>query len=213
MLVNLILKGLITGFLVTIPVGPMAVLIIQRTANRDFKSGFSTAFGVASTDSMYAAIAGLSVSFIITFLRTYQTYIQIVGAVVLLCLGLFIFFSKPMKSIKDYKKKGSSIFQFFITGMLFAASNPLVILSYIAIFAGTGIVFNHSVPIEFISLLSGFFLGSLGWWTVLVTLVSRFRHHLNLRILWWFNKISGSMIMIFVIVLTIIILINGNPKI
>ncbi|MBP7507015.1 MAG: LysE family transporter [Prolixibacteraceae bacterium] len=213
MLVNLILKGLITGFLVTIPVGPMAVLIIQRTANRDFKSGFSTALGVVSIDSMYASIAGLSVSFIITFLRTYQTYIQIIGAVVLLCLGLFIFFSKPMKSMKEYKKKGSNMFQFYFTGMLFAASNPLVILSYIAIFAGTGMVFNHHVPIEFISLLAGFFLGSLGWWTILTTLVSRFRHHLNLRILWWFNKISGSLIMIFVISLTIFILINGNPTI
>lgn len=213
MLVNLILKGLITGFLVTIPVGPMAVLIIQRTANRDFKSGFSTALGVATTDSMYASIAGLSVSFIITFLRTYQTYIQIIGAVVLLGLGLFIFFSNPMSSIQEYKKKGSSIFQCYITGFLFAISNPLVILSYIAIFAGTGVVFNHSVPLEFISLIGGFFLGTLGWWTILATLVSRFRHHLNLRILWWFNKISGSLIMVFVITLTIFILINGNPKI
>ncbi len=213
MLFHLILKGLITGFLVTIPVGPMAVLIIQRTANRNFKSGYSTALGVVSVDSLYATIAIFSVSFIITFLRTYQTYIQIVGAIILLGLGLFIFFSNPISSIQEFKKKGSSIFQCFATGALFAMSNPMVILSYLAIFAGTGLVFNHSEPLEFISIIGGFFLGSLSWWTVLTSLVSRFRHHLNLRILWWFNKISGSLIMLFVIIITIYIIINGNPKI
>ena len=40
MVFDLFLKGLLTGFLVSLPVGPLGILVIQRTANRNFKSGF-----------------------------------------------------------------------------------------------------------------------------------------------------------------------------
>jgi threonine/homoserine/homoserine lactone efflux protein len=211
MFINLFLKGILTGFLVSLPIGPLAVLVIQRTANRNFKSGIYSGLGVAFTDSIWAIFAGFSVSFIITFLQTYQLYIQIVGALLLFLLGLNIFYSHPVDAWKKMRKKGTNSFEMFITGVGVAFSNPLTVLAYIAIFASTKIVFNINNISEPVSFVSGFYIGASVWWLILTFVINLFRHRFNLRILWWFNKISGSMIMAFVVVTTIYILIKGNP--
>jgi threonine/homoserine/homoserine lactone efflux protein len=211
MFLGLFLKGLLTGFLVSLPIGPMAVLVIQRTVNRNLKSGFFSGLGVASTDTIWITIAGFSVSYIITFLETYQFYFQIIGAVLLFLLGLNIFLSHPIKSFKEFKRKGNNLFQCYFTGMAFSLSNPLTVLAYIALLAGTHIVFSITDILEPVSFISGFFAGASCWWLLLTNIINLFRHHFNLRILWWFNKISGSLIMLFILLTTIYILINGNP--
>jgi len=211
MFIDLFSKGLLIGFLVSLPIGPLAVLVIQRTANRNLKSGIYTGLGVAFTDSIWAIMAGFSVSFIINFLQTYQLYIQIIGAILLFILGLNIFFSHPVDAWKKMRRKGTNSFEMFITGVGVAFSNPLTVLAYIAIFASTHIVFSIHDIAEPVSFVSGFFIGASTWWLILTSTINFFRHRFNLRILWWFNKISGSMIMAFVVITTVYILIKGNP--
>lgn len=213
MLVNLFLKGLLTGLLVSLPIGPMAVLVIQRTANRDFKSGIFTGLGVALTDSIWALIAGFSVSYIIAFLRHYQSVIQIIGAIGLFSLGLYIFFSNPLKSMKRFKRKKTSLSKCLFSAMAIAFSNPIMILTYIVVFAGANIFFDiYHLESPFV-FVTGFLMGAMSWWLVISYFINRFRHHFNLRVLWWFNKISGSFIMTFVAILVITVFIKGNPSI
>ncbi|MDA3816483.1 MAG: LysE family transporter, partial [Prolixibacteraceae bacterium] len=94
---ELFIKGLLVGLIASSPFGAMAVLVIQRTANRNLKSGFYTGLGIAITDTFWALIAGFSVSFVIEFLREHQMIIQMIGAIVLLALGIHIFMSHPLK--------------------------------------------------------------------------------------------------------------------
>lgn len=213
MLFELLRKGLIIGLLVSLPLGPLAVLVIQRTANRNFKSGFYTGLGVAFADSIWALIAGFSVSYIITFLRQHQTSIQIIGAFVLMLLGLYIFNSHPLTALKKFKRKGTSPMQCFGSAMLIAFSNPMIVLAYIAVFASAKVVFEIHHLASPLVFTTGFMLGASSWWLVVTYSISRFRHHFNLRILWWFNKLSGAAIILFVLVSTIIVLIKGNPSI
>jgi threonine/homoserine/homoserine lactone efflux protein len=212
MAIGLIFKGLLTGFLVSLPMGPLAVLVIQRTANRNFKSGFITGLGVATTDSIWAILAGFSISFIITFLQQHQSIIQIIGALLLTVLGLKIFLSHPINSLKKFRRKGSTPIQDYFTGMGVAFSNPLNVLAYIAIFASAKIVFNIQFISEPFLFIIGFFVGASTWWLTITSLINRFRHKFNLRVLWWFNKISGGLIILFVVITTAYVLINGNPK-
>lgn len=211
--IQLFLRGIITGLLVSLPLGPVAILVIQRTANKDLKSGWFTGLGVATTDTFYALVAGFSVSYIITFLRSYQMIIQGIGGLILFLLGLYIFLSHPAASIRKFKRKGSNLLQCYFSSILVAFSNPLVVLAYIAVFAGANIVFDFAKPLTPIVFLSGFLLGAMAWWTLLTNLINRFRHHFNLRILWWFNKISGIAVMSFVIISSLVVLFNGGPKI
>lgn len=213
MVVNLLIKGLLTGMLVSLPIGPMAVLVIQRTANRDFKSGVYSGLGIALTDSIWALIAGFSVSYIINFLRHHQSIIQLIGAVALFSLGLYIFFSNPLVAVRKYKRKGTSPSRCLFSAMAIAFSNPIMILTYIIVFASTKIVFDiYHLGSPFI-FVAGFLMGAMTWWTLISYLIDKFRHHFSLVVLWWFNKISGTFIMAFVVVLVITVLIRGNPSI
>lgn len=210
---ELFFKGLLVGLIASSPFGAMAVLVIQRTANRNLKSGFYTGLGIAIADTIWAIIAGFSVSFVIEFLREHQMIIQVLGAIVLFSLGIHIFTSHPLQSIKKFKQKGTSPLQCMFSSLLIALSNPLVVLAYIAVFASVNIIFNiHHLwsPTVF---SFAFFIGAVIWWLFLTNVVNYFRHHFNLRILWWFNKISGVAIMIFVLVSTVVVLLNGSPKI
>ena len=210
MLVDLFFKGLLAGLLVSVPVGPMAVLVIQRTANRDLKSGIYSGLGIAVTDTIWALFAGFSVSYIISFLREHQAVIQIIGAIALFVLGFYIFNSHPVSAVRKFKRKGASPVKCFFSAFAFALSNPVILLAYIVVFASTNIVFNiHHLasPIVFVT---GFLSGAMGWWVFISLTVNRFRHHFNLNILWWFNKVSGSFIMVFVVVLVLKVVFTGN---
>ena len=213
MLLHLFGQGMIMGLLVSLPLGPMAVLVIQRTANRDFRSGFYTGMGIATSDTLWALLAGFSVSFLISFLEEHQVTIQITGAIILFLLGFYIFKSHPLEALRKFKRKGTNPLQCYFSATLISLSNPLVVLAYIAVFASLNLVFNIHHLLTPISFSTGFFLGAMIWWSTITIVVTRFKHHFNLRILWWFNKISGVAIMLFIVVTTIVVLIKGNSLI
>jgi len=213
MLIQLLIKGILTGFMVSFPIGPIAVLVIQRTANRNLRAGIYSGLGIAIADSIWATIAGLSLTYIIVYLREHQLIIQIIGAIVLFLLGVHIFNSHPLKQMRESKRKTTNPSQYLATSMLIAFSNPMVLLAYIAIFASTSMVFSLDKLPTMIFFISGFFIGAMSWWIILSNIINLFRHKFNLHILWWFNKISGSIIMLLVLSSTIIVLIRGNFQI
>ncbi|MGD9978486.1 MAG: hypothetical protein AB7S54_11200, partial [Bacteroidales bacterium] len=65
---TLLIKGIIIGLMASIPLGPIGVLCIQRTINKGKISGFFSGLGAATADTIFAAIAGFSLSFIINFI-------------------------------------------------------------------------------------------------------------------------------------------------
>ena len=201
------------GLLVSLPLGPLAILVIQRTANRDLRSGLYTGMGIAVMDTFWALAAGFSVSFLITFLEKHQVTIQIVGAIILFLLGYYIFQSHPLDALRKFKRKGTNPLQCFLSAILLSFSNPLIILAYIAVFASIKLVFNVHHLLTPIAFSSGFFIGAMAWWTTITLTITRFKHHFNLRILWWFNKVSGVVIMAFIVITTIVVLIKGSPSI
>jgi threonine/homoserine/homoserine lactone efflux protein len=211
MIIQLLLKGLLLGLLVSLPLGPLGILIVQRTANRDFRSGFYTAMGVATADTLWAILAGFSVAFLISFLREHQLIIQVIGSVVLFLLGLYIFRSHPIQALRKFKRKGSSPLQCYVSALVLTMSNPLIIVAYIAIFASANLVFDIHHLLPPLAFSFGFFLGAMSWWSIIITTINFLRHHFNLRILWWFNKVSGALIMTFILITTVVILIRGNP--
>jgi len=89
----------------------------------------------------------------------------------------------------------------------------LMILAYIVVFASANIIFDIHHLFSPFAFVSGFLIGAMTWWVTISYLINRFRHHFNLRILWWFNKIAGVFIMLFVVVTIMIFIIKGNPSI
>ena len=67
MILEFLLKGIVVGFVASVPLGPVGVLCIQRTINKGKISGIYSGLGAATVDAAFALIAVLGLSFIIQF--------------------------------------------------------------------------------------------------------------------------------------------------
>src|SRR5579872_5012491 len=94
-MITLFIKGLIIGFAIAAPVGPIGVLCIQRSLQDGFKIGLMTGVGAALADGTYGLIAGFGLTAISSLLINYQIWIRIIGGIYLLYLGIKLILTKP----------------------------------------------------------------------------------------------------------------------
>lgn len=99
-ILDLLVKGLIVGVVVSAPLGPVGVLCIQRTLNKGRWYGFVTGLGAALSDIGYALITGYGMSFMDDFLAKNQVLLQIIGSIMLFFFGIYTFRSNPVQSIR-----------------------------------------------------------------------------------------------------------------
>jgi len=85
--VVLVLRGLIIGFSIASPVGPIGVLCIRRTLTEGRVVGFVSGLGAATADGIYGLVAAMGLSSVATFLFGYQALLRQVGGVFLCVLG------------------------------------------------------------------------------------------------------------------------------
>jgi threonine/homoserine/homoserine lactone efflux protein len=203
---SLLWEGIIIGIAVSVPLGPLGMLCIKRTVNKNWKSGFISGLGIAASDVIYAIIAGFSLTIIINFIRSYEIYFKILGASMVVLLGLYIFFSNPAKDIQKYRRKGNSYVQDFLTAFLLTVTNPLSVFIFIAIFTSYSLVLELSQLFEALLIIGGIFLGGASWWFILTGLANLFKHKLTINTLWWANKTIGLSVILIAVGLFIYLL-------
>ena len=70
--IGFLLKGLIIGFSIAAPVGPIGLLCIRRTLAEGRTAGLVSGLGAATADAIYGCIAGFGLTFISTLLISQQ---------------------------------------------------------------------------------------------------------------------------------------------
>ena len=195
--IDFLIKGIIVGFLASIPLGPVGVLCIQRTINKGRTSGLFSGMGAATVDAFFALVAALGLTFIINFIEEQQFYIQMIGGGVLIFLGTRIFNTNPIQQIRRHRKKKNKLIEDFISVFFLTLSNPLAIFLFVAAFAGIGVVTSKDSSVKSSLIIAGVFIGATIWWASLTFFVDLFRKKFRLKQLWWINKIAGVIIIIF----------------
>jgi threonine/homoserine/homoserine lactone efflux protein len=185
-------KGLIIGFSIAAPVGPIGVLCIRRTLAEGRISGFVSGIGAATADALYGCIAGFGVTYISNFLMGQQFWFRLIGALFLGYLGVRIFFSKPAEA--PSKAEGKGLAGAYASTLLLTLTNPVTLLAFAAIFAGLGLGNSGGNYTAGMLLVLGVFLGSASWWLFLSTGVGLFRAWFNGPRLRWVNRLSGVII-------------------
>jgi threonine/homoserine/homoserine lactone efflux protein len=196
-MLGIVYRGIIIGILVSAPMGPIGLMCIQRTLYKGRWHGFVSGVGAAFSDFLYALITGLGVGFVVSFIEEKQYTLQIVGSLLLMWYGVYIFRSQPQHLRKpSHPKKQYSYSQDVVTAFLLTLSNPLIIFLFIALFAR----FNFINPDEKLhSLLIGLgsiFVGALLWWFVLTTLVAKLRKVFKESGLLLMNRVVGIVIIL-----------------
>jgi len=189
-------KGLLLGFSVAAPVGPIGVLCINRTINKNFAAGFVSGLGAATADLIYGLIAGLGLTAISTFLIDQKMWIQLIGLVFLIYLGIKTIIKKDsdieFKSIVD---KG--LLKDYFSTLILTITNPITILFFIAVFAGLGLSNTINGFHSVMQLILGVFIGSCVWWLFLSGLTDKLKTRISKHILKRIDLISGILILFF----------------
>lgn len=186
------LKGLGIGFTVAAIIGPIGILCIRRTLADGAAVGFAIGLGAALADAAYALIAGFGLTFISNFLIRQQMLLHFFGGIFLIYLGIRTFFAPPAHSAHV---SGTGLVGTAFSTFLLTLTNPVTIISFVAIFAGLGIEpTNYASGIK---LVSGVFCGSAIWFGLLTTTLSFFRHKVTTHGLSLINKVAGAIIMGF----------------
>lgn len=198
-LIRALVQGVSVGFMASVPLGPIGVLCIQRTLSRGRLSGFASGLGAATSDLIYAIIAGFGVSIVMEFVQSQEQILTWLGALVLVGLGLKIFFSNPIKQMRRQTvstKRSAGLWQDYLSTFALTIANPLAIFLFVA---GFSIVGGGDGLLGRALLLCGVFLGASMWWFMLTMLVGLFRKRLTLKRLYYLNKIAGAVIVVLAV--------------
>lgn len=192
---SLLLKGLVMGFSIAAPVGPVGLLCIRRTLAKGRLSGLVSGMGAASADGLYGLLAGLGIGALAELLVSGQTWLRLGGGILLILLGLQTFFSQPAQAPASASSRG--LLGDYFSTLALTLSNPLTILSFAAVFASLGLSSEGAYSRAVAGLVTGVFCGSAAWWLLLSGAVGLLRERITPLQMRWVNRVSGLLIFAF----------------
>lgn len=195
-ILDLLIKGVIIGVIVSAPMGPVGILCIQRTLNKGRWYGFVTGLGAALSDMFYALLTGYGMSFIFDFISANQFYLQLIGSFMLLLFGFHTYRTNPVKSIRPVSNNKGTYYHNFFTALIVTLSNPLIIFLFIGLFARFSFVIPNIPIYEQIVGYLAIGLGAVSWWFFITFFINKVRSRFNLRGIWMINRVIGVIVMI-----------------
>jgi threonine/homoserine/homoserine lactone efflux protein len=192
---NFLIKGIIIGFSIAAPVGPIGILCIRRSLQGGMFSGLLTGLGAATADACYGCVAGFGLTFISSLLISQKIWLQLIGGIFLCYLGIGSFYKRDEQQQAANRVQGywlDYVSTFFLT-----LTNPMTIIAFAAIFAGLGIATAADGYASSISLVLGVFTGSALWWIMLTAGVGHFKNKINTTFRKWMHRVSGGILLIF----------------
>jgi threonine/homoserine/homoserine lactone efflux protein len=184
-------RGLVVGFSIAAPVGPIGVLCIRRTLADGRAAGFVSGLGAATADAVYGAIAAFGLTVVSNVLIGQQLWLRLLGGAFLCYLGVRTCLSAPAERPAGTGAPGLA--SAYGSTLLLTLTNPTTILSFVAIFAGLGLGAAGGYGAAVV-MVAGVFLGSALWWLLLSGGVGLFQARLDPRALRWVNRLSGLVI-------------------
>jgi threonine/homoserine/homoserine lactone efflux protein len=194
MALNFLFKGVIIGFSIAAPVGPIGVLCIRRSLAEGRQIGLATGLGAATADAAYGCVAGFGLTVISSFLVGQRFWLSLIGGLFLCYLGVRTFISKPAEQAAEVR--GGGLFSAYLSTLFLTLTNPMTILSFVAVFAGFGL----GASPDYLSasvLVAGVFVGSALWWLLLSSGVALFRQRVSANLMQGVNRLSGGVILAF----------------
>ncbi len=187
------LKGLIIGFGMAVPIGPVGVLCIRKTLIGGHLRGLVIGLGAATADSLFGSIAAFGLTFVSDVITSQHFWLRLVGGGILLFLGIRTFRAKRKDPVIPYENRG--LLGSYISAFLLVLTNPVTIFAFVAVFAAFGL--GHKLfVVSACILVLGVFTGSGLWFLVLSYVATIFRKKLDSDGLRWVNRIAGVLIIL-----------------
>ena len=203
-----ILKGILTGFILSLPFGPVGVYCMELTIVEGRWKGYITALGMVTIDMVYSAVALLFLSSVKDYVIKYENCLSLFIGIFLMIISL----KKLLKKIelKELNVDFKSMLQNYITGVGFAIVNISTILVIATVFAFLRIL-DDTTTLSSLEIIIGVGLGGSGLWFFTTYLISHCRKLFGKEKLIKIIKLANAVIFIlalFIIIYTIRKIIN-----
>jgi threonine/homoserine/homoserine lactone efflux protein len=129
---EIVLKGIFSGFVLAILVGPVFFTLIQTSIERGFWSGMYVAIGISMSDALYISLSYLGFS---SFFNSpqFQVYLGYIGGFIILCFGSYYLFIKSRKKVSfsmEYVEERNPL-RLMAKGFIINGFNPMVLIFWI----------------------------------------------------------------------------------
>ncbi|MBY0292408.1 MAG: LysE family transporter [Alphaproteobacteria bacterium] len=192
----LFFKGVLVGFIIAAPVGPIGILCIRRTLGGSYALGLATGLGAGLADTFYGAVAGFSLASVADFIKNNDFYLRLFGGILLGWIGFSILRAPPRQNNAE-NEGDATLLSSLTSAFLLTVSNPLTLIVFAAAFAAMGIAPLEGSFSQAFVLVAGVFVGANAWWLSLSTTVHLMHHKLSDRQLLWINRSSGVLLCAF----------------
>jgi len=192
---SVFIQGMIIGLTLAVPVGPIALLCIQRAVTDGRLHGIISGIGVATADSLYAGVTFFGLTFISGLIIAHQFSLRLAAGVVLAVVGIRIFLTIPAPLCM--KPGHETYLKDYLSMVAIAVANPLTLIFFIAILPGFGVVFQENSVLSASEFVGGVFFGSTLWWIILCGSIGSVRSRIRAGHMRLINRISGVLIVIF----------------
>jgi len=208
---SIFIQGMIIGLTLAVPVGPIALLCIQRAVTDGRLHGIVSGIGVATADSFYAGVTFFGLTAISGLIIAHQFSLRLAAGFVLIAVGIRIFLSLPAPL--SVKVEHETYLKDYLSALAIAIANPLTLIFFIAILPGFGVVFHENSVLSAWEFVGGVFIGSTLWWIILCGSIGSVRSRISADHLRLINRISGVLIVIFGVGMVLLIAIPSLLKI
>ena len=199
------LVGLVLGFGISIPVGPINILCVQRTLTEGRRAGIIAGLGAATADSIYGLIAAIGLTLVADTLCEHKVALHIVGGSILILLGAKTLYDgirgrtngRTTDGHRHWIRELASHAGNFFSTFLLTLTNPATIVAFAAMFASLGLAHHKLTHVLEGGLWLGVLLGASAWWIAVVMFVSLFRKTIQTEHLATVNKMAGILMAIF----------------
>ncbi len=200
------IKGAIIGVCASVPIGPIAVFVIQQSLSKGHKAGFITGLGATVVDTTFSCIAIFAFAFAQNFMDRHHNLILVLGGAIVLAIGIVMSFSNPVAQDERRKRGNERIEKItrntrvtikdFLKAILMGISNPGGILVIFTFFTLFGIDTSNTDEWTAGPIILSVAAGTIIYWFLFSWGISHFRKYVKIRSLIWITRITGAIVAI-----------------
>jgi threonine/homoserine/homoserine lactone efflux protein len=137
-LIQLIFKAIVTGFILSIMIGPVFFLLLETSIKKGIRAAIAFDLGVLISDCLYILIAYIFYSEVQSLAEgSDQHFVKIIGGTLFIAYGVASFFKKSKGIKKDAQgnlvKEANDYKMLALKGFLLNFVNPLVIFYWFSV--------------------------------------------------------------------------------
>jgi threonine/homoserine/homoserine lactone efflux protein len=200
MILIIIIKSILLGFLISIPIWPIGIICLKRGISNGKTSGIISSLGFTTANAISVFICMYFLTIVTDFIEKEKFFFDYLVGLLLIILGLkkLIFKSdtKSNNNISYYSR-----LQEFLIPFIFILSNPITYTWLSSILLIFDLLKYKLRLITSIQISLGVFFGSTLLWLMLINIIDIKRKHFNETFIYKINKIGNIFLLIIGIVL------------